>query len=115
MEYAKKQAEYKAKYGPKAEGDGEALASAYQTAIASNSRSSVLSQGTGKHVGLFARDYGDSGEIYATTRTGKKKYIPNQRAANERANISIAKAMGGIIKNKKTALTHTSVTPKGKL
>lgn len=116
MEYARKQAEYKSKYGPKEAAEGEALAAAsYQTAIASNSRSSVLAQGTGKHVGLFARDYGDSGEIYATTRTGKKKYIPNQRVAQERANKSIANAMAGITKNKKTALTHTTVAPKGKL
>lgn len=56
------------------------------------------------------RDWGDP-EIIGRTRTGKRKYIHNQRAANEKYNRAIAKAMTNLTRNKRTSLTHSSVTP----
>ena len=41
---------------------------------------------------IISRDYGEQAEIIGRTKTGRPKSV-NQRRANERANVSIAKAM----------------------
>ncbi len=46
-----------------------------------------------KPIGILARNFGESGEIVGRTKTGKKKYIADQRSANRKANETIAKAM----------------------
>lgn len=76
-------------------GDEEATASAL-LALASDSpagktRSSVYAQG-GKPA-LLNRNFGATGEILASSKTGKRKYVPNQRGANEKVNKHIVKAM----------------------
>jgi hypothetical protein len=54
---------------------------------------------------LTERSYGSDSEIKAKTKTGKDKYVHNQRKANEDINKLIAKAAAashGVKKNKKT-------------
>lgn len=43
-------------------------------------------------VSLMSRNFGEESEVIAHTRTGKRKYVHNQRGANERINKMIAKA-----------------------
>lgn len=114
QKYAKELAEIKKKFGPQEPGDGESLSSAAMHQLVNQAyggHSNVLNQGIGRHVGL-SRDYGDASEITGSTRTGKKKMIHNQVLANAKANDSIRRALKGITQNKKTALTHATVTPK---
>lgn len=118
-EYGKKVSDIKSKYGPKEdEGGGGAFASGGDSDLndllgyAEGSRSSVLSRVKGKRPSLLNRDFGEDGEIVGRSKTGKKQYLHNQKAANERANREIARALGEITSNKKTPLTHGSITPK---
>ena len=41
---------------------------------------------------LLSRAYGETGEITEQTKSGKKKYVHNQRAANDKMNTMISKA-----------------------
>lgn len=45
-----------------------------------------------RRIPLLARNFGESGEVRGKTKTGKDKYVYNQRAAQEAANRLIAKA-----------------------
>lgn len=45
-----------------------------------------------KRRAILGRNFGDASEITGFTKTGQRKYIPNQRAASEEANLKIAKA-----------------------
>jgi len=49
-----------------------------------------------RRIGMFGRDYGEAAEITGTTVTGKKKYIYNQKAANEKANWHIVQALSAL-------------------
>lgn len=116
-EYGKKVSDIKKKYGPSEdEGGGSGFASGGEADLreylnyANGSRSSVLSQATGKRPSLAQRDFGEDQEIVGRDKMGKKKYIHNQKAAQERANRSIAKALGEVTKHKRTPLTHRTVT-----
>lgn len=56
--------------------------------------SSVLSHaGVSKPIGVLQRDFGEQAEIKGVTKTGKAKYIHNQRGANAKANVEIARAL----------------------
>lgn len=119
-EYSKNVSDIKKKYGPKQDDDGGmgGFASGGEADLreylnyANGSRSSVLSQGNGLRPSLAQRDFGEQQEIVGRTKTGKKKYIHNQKAANEKANREIARALSGVTKNKRTPLTHRTVTTK---
>lgn len=54
-------------------------------------RSAVLAVGKGK-VPILNRNFGSLSEVYATTKTGKRKAIYNQAAENERVNRLIARS-----------------------
>lgn len=43
-------------------------------------------------VPLAKRDFGEQGEVTGTSKTGKKTYLPNQKAANAKINAEIVKA-----------------------
>lgn len=60
--------------------------------------------------GLGGRDFGGSGEIIGQTRTGKPKYIHNQKKANADANENIFKAMASLSKNKRLPLRNRTCT-----
>lgn len=45
-----------------------------------------------KKIPLLARNFGEHGEIQAETKTGKPKYVHNQREANRQINANIVKA-----------------------
>ena len=62
-------------------------------------RSAVLAGHMKRAPALLNRNFGDAGEITSTTRTGKKKYVPNQRAANEKVNTLIARSAARIGKS----------------
>lgn len=96
QEYQKKLEQFQPKDDSGGEdGDEEATASAL-IALASDApsgktRSSVLARGG--RVGLLNRDFGELGEVTAASKSGKKKYVHNQRAANEKINLNIVRAM----------------------
>lgn len=85
---------------PQGEGDDdmEAEASAHVLRLAGrrplDGIRSATQSGYGKR-SLLSRDFEGSGELYDTTKTGKKKILINQKAANERINRKIVKAMAG--------------------
>lgn len=58
---------------------------------------------------VLTRDYEDSGELHNTSPTGKKSLLINQKAANEKINRRIVKAMKGA--NVKARMTQT-IHPK---
>lgn len=54
-------------------------------------KSAVISAG-GRRIPLLDRDFGESGMVRDSTKTGKAKHVINQKAANDRVNRMIAKA-----------------------
>lgn len=54
-------------------------------------KSAVISAG-GRRIPLLDRDFGESGMVRDSTKTGKAKHVMNQKAANDRVNRMIAKA-----------------------
>lgn len=107
FEYQKKFKEMQKKYGmaPAEEGGDGGMPSL------SSSRSSVLaSTGRSKPVGLLNRDYGERSEVHQYDHSGKKRHVIDQRAANNRANNKILKAMKEIAKVQKTPLSHKTFT-----
>jgi len=117
-EYNKNVGDIKKKYGPKGEEGGGmgGFASGGKADIRDmlnkGRGGSVLAQQNGKRPSLKQRDFGGGEEIIGRTKTGKKKYIHNQRRAQEDANREIAAALTNVTQNKKTPLTHGSVTPQ---
>lgn len=117
-EYHKRMAEVKKKYGPavaEGEGGGEEALSATRDdsmermlGLSSNTHSDVLASNLGRRPKLSSRNYGDLSEITGETKTGKKKWIYNQKRAQEKANANIAKAIKNINKNKSNPLFGTS-------
>lgn len=101
---------------PKGEGDGEGddedftgeASSMIPMRAISGIRSATQSR-FGK-VPLLNREFGDSGEIYDTTPTGKKKLIINQKAANERINRKIVSAMKNANVSKR--MSRHTIKPK---
>lgn len=107
FEYQKKFKEMQKKYGmaPAEEGGDGGMPSL------SSSRSSVLAAtGRSKPVGLLNRDYGERSEVHQYDHSGKKRHVIDQRAANNRANNKILKAMKEIAKVQKTPLSHKTFT-----
>ncbi len=45
-----------------------------------------------RKIPLLAREFGEAGEVYETTPTGKRKYVYNQRAAKAKQNNQIMRA-----------------------
>ena len=72
--------------------------------------SSVLAQGGKRN--LLEREFDP--EITTTTKTGKKKIVLNQVAANSKANTNIIKAVKKIAKRHDTPLTRRTTTPQEK-
>lgn len=120
-EHKKKQEEIKKQYGPKQDEEGGGMggfASAGEDddkildSLLDGNHSTVLARRGGRRPSLAERNFEQEQEIVGRTKTGKKKYLHNQRKAHEDANRNIAKALSQVTKNKKTHLTHGSVTPK---
>ena len=65
-------------------------------------RSAVLGK-KGRPPSLLNRDFTSVSEVTGQTRTGKKKYIPNQRAENQRINEMIARSAARLAKNRAPA------------
>lgn len=115
-EYKKRLNELKKAYGM--EGEEEAMASAL--ALAENSlnnmrkgtRSSVLAEGTGRMMSLSERNFGEASEVHGHTSTGKRRWLPNQKLANERVNRKIAKSLSEIARKNNTPLTRTTISRK---
>lgn len=54
---------------------------------------SMAKRGKKTSKSLLSREWGDSGEVIGRTKTGKKKYIHNQKAAHQKQNDNIIKAI----------------------
>lgn len=113
QDYMKRLEEFKAQAA--GEDEDEEATARHLMALASDSpngatRSSVHARG-GK-IALLSRDFGETGEIKSTTKTGKPKFVHNQRAANEKLNANIVKSMrmahsSGAM-NKKPKMAHVA-------
>ena len=118
-EYQSKLAELKKAYMPKGEDDDDmggfaAAASAMGAEmglnnIASGTRSAVLAKGMGRMSPLHTRDFGEAMEVHGETTQGKRRYLTNQKLANERVNRKIAKALATAASRNNTPLTRTTV------
>ena len=113
QQYSKDVKEVKDKYGPKQEEEGGGMGG-----FASSGNASMMEQMYGEdaplrsRMSLADRDFGEQSEIMDKTKTGKPKYIHNQKRANEKSNREIAKALSRVTENKSTPLTNTTKTPK---
>lgn len=113
-EYQEKVGDLKKKYMPKGGGEDDemgAFASASAEMELRNRargvRSSVLSQGTtGKMKSLTQRNYGEASEVSGVTHDGKKRWLYDQKLANERVNRRIAKSLSEIAKRGGSPLTE---------
>lgn len=99
------------------DGDMEAEASAANVLrlIGPEAMGGVRRGATRRHGGtrsLTARDYGDTGELYSSTATGKKTLLIDQKSANERINRRISRAMAGASVNAKIGRRHLITNPK---
>jgi hypothetical protein len=110
MDYKKRMADLRKRYGL---GDDDqqqsmsSISSELLNGLGKNGTTAVL--GDMKIPSLASRNFNP--EIVGRTVTGKKKYIHNQRQANEKANQRIYKAMLELGENRNTPLTSTTVTP----
>lgn len=115
-EYQSKVTDLRKKYMPKSAEDDDdmgAFASAQAEMELRNRargvRSSVLSQGvTGKMTALAQRNFGEAMEVAGETHDGKKRYLYNQKLANERVNRRIARSLSELSQRKGTPLTSTT-------
>lgn len=74
----------------------EASATALASALASvapgrRTKSALLA--SGGRVPLLSREFGETGEIKDKSKTGKSKFVRDQKSANDRINRNIAKAL----------------------
>lgn len=115
--YQKRLADVKKEYMPEGDagpGGDEALAAAmartdlfyenYNRGV----RGSVLSEGTGRMKALAQRNFGEAMEVAGETHDGRRRWLPNQKLANERVNRKIARQLADITRNQRTPLTHTT-------
>lgn len=86
------------------------LTNSYYNNNLDNTQSDVLARGTGRIVGL-ARDYGELSEIGGETHDGKKRWLPNQKLANERANRKIVKMLNNMQAKGTQHNVRRTVTP----
>lgn len=49
-----------------------------------------------KRIPILSRDFGEAGEAFESSKTGKKKYVYNQRGAQRKANEKIFKALNSM-------------------
>lgn len=113
--YQKKLADVKKEYMPQA-GNEEALAMAlaqadmYYDNVNRGGRSTVLNEGMGRMKSLSQRDFGEASEVAGEAHDGKRRWLPNQKLANERANRKIARQLGELARRGGTPLTSTTVS-----
>lgn len=117
--YQKRLADIKKEYLPSADAGGdEALASAlartdmFYDNYNKGVRGSVLSQGMGRMKSLAQRAFGEACEVAGEAHDGKKRWLPNQKLANERVNRKIAKQLGEIARRDNTPLTRMTVSQR---
>lgn len=75
-------------------------------------RSTVLNEGTGRMQALAERNYGEAQEVAGETHDGKKRWLPNQKLANERVNRKIARQLADIARQNNTPLTRMTVSKR---
>lgn len=119
--YRKSVAEIKKKHGPATDdGGGMGLASASDEQVIGalnylnnmrNTNSSVLAEGNGKMLGLANRDFGEASEVHGEGHNGKRKYLHNQKLANERANRKIVKMITEMQRKGKAHTVRRTATP----
>lgn len=70
-----------------------ALSNSYYNQNLDTTHSDVLARGQGRMLSLANRDFGELSEVPGHDSLGKKRYLPNQKLANERANRKIVKQL----------------------
>ena len=74
------------------EASATALASALASVAPGRQSKSTL-HATGGKIPILSRDFGESGEVKDKTKTGKSKFVRDQKSANDKINRSIAAAL----------------------
>jgi intein/homing endonuclease len=116
--YQKKIEELKKEYMPEGSGDESAMAAVASDLMrreiqrATGTRSDVLSYNNGKMVGLADRTYPEEMMEVPGEMKGKKRWLYNQRRANERANRKIAEQLEEVTRRQRSHLTHETVSPR---
>lgn len=115
-EYQSKLAELKKAYMPAGGDDddmgGFAAVAGRELELANRAagvKSAVLANGTGRMASLNSRDFGEAMEVAGETSTGKRRWLTNQKLANERVNRKIAKALAAAAEKGNSPLTKTTV------
>lgn len=95
-EYSKLIADLSPKPAEGGDEEMEASATALASALASvapgrRTKSALLA--SGGRVPLLSREFGETGEIKDKSKTGKSKFVRDQKSANDRINRNIAKAL----------------------
>jgi hypothetical protein len=101
LDYQRRLAELKKNYGPKE--DDDAGGGGGGSFSSSNLGGPLLGRKK-----LSDRDFGSLGEAFERTATGKKKYIYNQRGAQDKANNAIYKSVKNLTANGQNRLASTS-------
>lgn len=97
QDYTKRLEQFQPQQAAGEDGDADEATASTLIALASDApggktHSSVIARGG--RMGLLNRNFGELGEITASSKSGKKKhYVSNQRAANEKINLGIVRAM----------------------
>lgn len=104
--------EFPDSFGQQGGGDSEALASAAMMLnnMAKGGKSAVLNAGTGRIPALASRNFGEAFEVAGETHDGKRRWLPNQKRAQERANRKIARQLSALAKADNTPLTRSTVS-----
>lgn len=118
-EYRKKVGEIKKQYGPATDEmatasnltDGQLIHALNYLQNMGRTRSDVLAEGNGKILGLANRDFGEHSEVAGVTHDGKKRWLPNQKLANERANRKIVKMLREEQRKGRSHLFRNTMTP----
>lgn len=115
--YQKRLGEIKKEFMPEApDSEVEALASSLARKAMEidnfnrGGRSTILNEGTGRMQALAERNFGEAFEVPGETHDGKKRYLPNQKLAQERANRKIAKQLSEMASRNNTPLTRMTMS-----
>lgn len=87
------------------------LTNSYYNQNLDTTQSDVLARGQGRMVGLANRDFGELSEVGGETHDGKKRWLPNQKLANERANRKIVKMLNNMQAKGTQHNVRRTVTP----
>lgn len=109
-QYQKSINDLKKKYGISDEAASSFASALMYDKNAQSTASDVLARNNGHLVGLASRDFGEKQEVAGITHDGKKRYLHNQKLANERANRKIVKMVKELERKGQTHVVRSTTT-----